>query len=104
MARLELTTVMPKLTLAGRFWDVSDHGGCLSMQPGTVLTLPAVGVLHLAEPTGEQRHQWPVELRWISSLSHSTFVGLRFAGGPQPSQTFLRDYMQSSWTDAVPGA
>ena len=37
-------------------------------------------------------------------LGESSFFGLRFLDGPLPSDTYLREFMQQSWTDEVPGS
>jgi len=103
-AKIELPGVAGSEPLGAHLWDVSDAGGCLALQAGCSLPAPGAALLSVCHPESRQWRQLRVELRWISNLSHGTFVGLRFAGGPLPQDFFLRDYMQCSWTDAVPGA
>ena len=103
-ARIELSGVAGAEPVRAHLWDVSDAGGCLALQGGCALAAPGAALLSVCHPESRQWRQLRVELRWISNLSHGTFVGVRFAGGPLPQDFFLRDYMQRSWTDAVPGA
>ncbi|MFM8936178.1 MAG: PilZ domain-containing protein [Vulcanococcus sp.] len=90
--------------IQAQLWDVSDEGGCLSIPGPCSLPVPGTAVLELSDPHSRQSKSLPVELRWISAIGHATFVGLRFVSGPLPSDSFLREYMQVSWTDAVPGS
>ena len=40
----------------------------------------------------------------MNALGESSFFGLRFLDGPLPSDTYLREFMQQSWTDQIPGS
>ena len=102
-ARLALTGAASPTEIQAHLWDVSDEGGCLSIAGVFSLAVPSSAVLELSDPATRQTRTLSVELRWISTLSHATFVGLRFVAGPLPADSFLREYMQTSWTDVVPG-
>jgi hypothetical protein len=102
-ATIELHGVTDVDPLAAHLWDVSDAGCCLAIKGSSSLMASGAALLNIFNPSSRQWRKLPVELRWISSLSHGTFVGARFTGGPLPQDIFLRDYMQRSWTDAVPG-
>ena len=102
MARLELLELAGGQPLVGRLWDVSAKGGCLAVPGARQLRLPARGSLQVHDPTSHERHLLEVELRWITPLSHTTFIGVLFVGGRSPAQTFLASYMRQSWTDKVP--
>ena len=102
-ARLALAGADGSSQIQAQLWDVSDEGGCLTIPGPCSLAAPTSAVLELGDPHTRQSKSLPVELRWVSTLSHATFVGLRFMAGPLPADSFLRDYMQASWTDAVPG-
>ena len=102
-ARLALNGPGSAAEIQAQLWDVSDEGGCLSIPGPCSVSVPGTAVLELRDPHTRQSKSLPVELRWTSTLSHATFVGLRFVAGPLPTDSFLREYMQVSWTDAVPG-
>ena len=102
MARLELLELAGGQPLVGRLWDISAKGGCLAVPGARQLRLPARGSLQVHDPTSHERHLLEVELRWITPLSHTTFIGVLFVGGRSPAQTFLASYMRQSWTDKVP--
>ncbi len=101
-ARLELIQVEAGPPMVGRLWDISSKGGCIAVPGARQLRLPAGGRLHVHDPMSHERHLLEVELRWSTALSHTTFIGVLFVGGPRPSQTFLASYMRYSWTDTVP--
>jgi hypothetical protein len=103
-ARLALVEGSAPAQILAQLWDVSDEGGCLTIPGPCSLLAPSSAVLELCDPHTRQSKAMPVELRWVSTLGHATFVGLRFVTGPLPADSFLRDYMQTSWTDAVPGS
>ena len=104
-AKLALASASDSSEIQAHLWDVSDEGGCLTISGSgpCALSAPSSAVLELSDPHTRQRKTLPVEVRWVSTLSHATFIGLRFVAGPLPADSFLREYMQSSWTDAVPG-
>lgn len=101
-ARLELEERAAGPPMVGRLWDISAKGGCIAIPGGRQMQLPARGQLHIHDPMSHERHLLAVELRWSVALSHTTFIGVMFIGGPKPSQTFLASYMSRSWPDAVP--
>ncbi len=90
--------------IQAHLWNVSDHGSCLTVQGPLPLTVPVPGQLEFAEPGGRGTRRLPAELRWISTVGEATFFGLRFLEGPLPADTHLREFMQQSWTDQVPGS
>jgi len=101
-ARLELIQVVVGPPMVGRLWDISAKGGCIAIPGPRQLPLPAGGRLYVHDPMSHDRHLLEVEVRWSTPLSHTTFIGVLFVGGPRPAQTFLASYMSRSWTDAVP--
>lgn len=103
-ARLESGSAEAFEVLRGQLWNISDRGGCLTLPPQCRLACPLTAVLTCCDPSTRQQHRFEVELRWISTVSHATFVGLFFRSGLLPQDSFLRDYMKSSWTDGVPAA
>jgi hypothetical protein len=40
----------------------------------------------------------------MNALGESSFFGLRFLYEPLQYPTYLREFMQQSWTDQVPGS
>ena len=102
-ATLTLNTAGTPAEIRGQLWDVSDQGGCFSIEGSCSVPVPGTAVLQLREPHSREGRTLPVELRWVSTVGHATFVGLRFTAGSLPADSFLREYMQVSWTDAVPG-
>jgi hypothetical protein len=102
-AKIELPSDTGAEPVSAHLWDISDAGGCLAVQGACTLAAPAAALLSICDPASRQCRQLRVELRWISNLSHGTFIGVRFAGAQLPQDIFLRDFMKSSWADAVPG-
>jgi hypothetical protein len=102
VARLELIQVLTGPPMVGRLWDVSTKGGCIALPGARQVRLPARGQLYLHDPMSHERHLLEVDLRWSTALSHTTFIGVLFVGGPRPAQTFLAGYMVQTWTEAVP--
>ena len=90
--------------IQAHLWNVSDHGSCLTVQGRLSLAAPVPGHLEFTEPGGRETRRLPAELRWTNILGESSFFGLRFLDGPLPSDTYLREFMQQSWTDEVPGS
>ena len=101
-ARLELIQAVAGPPMVGRLWDISTKGGCIAVPGARQVPLPSLGQLHVHDPMSHERHLLEVELRWSTALTHTTFIGVLFVGGPRPSQIFLASYMARSWTDAVP--
>jgi len=100
--QLELVALQNVEPMVGQLWDISQRGGCIVLPGLCRIAVPAESRLKLRDPMGHGLHELEADLRWCTPLSHSTFVGLQFTGGPAPSDTFLATYMQMSWTDAVP--
>jgi len=102
LARLQLIQVVEEPAMVGRLWDVSTNGGCIAVPGAHRVQLPARGQLYLHDPMSHERHLLEVDLRWSTALSHTTFIGVLFVGGPRPAQTFLAGYMGQTWTESVP--
>jgi len=100
--RLELISPRRAEPLPGQLWDISNSGGCVVLPGLRQIVVPAGSRLQLRDPMSHAVHWLEADLRWCSALSQSTFVGLRFTGGPAPSEIFLAAYMRTSWIDAVP--
>ena len=90
--------------IQAHLWNVSDHGSCLTVQGRLSLTAPVPGHLEFTEPGGRETRRLPAELRWMNTLGEASFLGLCFLEGPLPSDTYLREFMQQSWTDQIPGS
>ena len=101
-AKLELVVARSVEPLMGRLWDVSHNGGCLVLHGHRQIVVPVGSRLQIRDPTSHAVHHLEAELRWCAPLSHTTFVGMLFTGGPAPAETFLAAYMRSSWTEEVP--
>jgi len=101
-ARLELVALGSVDPLVGRLWDVSHKGGCIALHGHRQIVVPAGSRLQVRDPMSHAAHLLEAELRWCTPLSHSTFVGMLFTGGPSPAETFLAAYMRSSWTEEIP--
>ena len=102
--QLELVTDRSVGLLVGHLWDISHSGGCIALPGLQRIVVPAGSRLQLRDPLTQDLHRLEAELRWCTALSHSTFVGVLFTGGPSPADTFLAAYMRTSWTDAVPSS
>ena len=103
-ARFRAEAVPEAQAIQAHLWNVSEHGSCLTLQGRLSLATPVSGVLEFTEPGGRGARQLPAELRWMNTLGESSFLGLRFLEGPLPSDTYLREFMQQSWTDQIPGS
>jgi len=102
--QLELVQAQRVVPMVGRLWDISHSGGCIALPGFCQIVVPAGSRLTLRDPMSHAVHRLEAELRWCTALSHSTFVGLLFTGGPSPAETFLASYMRTSWTDAIPAS
>lgn len=102
-AQIQLAVDSEVEPVSAHLWDISDAGGCLAVQGDCTVAGSGDAVLSVCNPATRQWRRLRVELRWSSSLSQGTFVGIRFADGRLPQDIFLRDFMQRSWADAVPG-
>lgn len=103
-ARFQADNSAETPAIQAHLWNVSDHGSCLTVQGRLSLAAPVPGHLEFTEPGGRGTRRLPAELRWTNILGDSSFFGLRFLDGPLPSDTYLREFMQQSWTDQVPGS
>ena len=103
-ARFRAEAVPEAQAIQAHLWNVSEHGSCLTLQGRLSLATPVSGVLEFTEPGGRGARQLPAELRWTNTLGEASFFGLRFLDGPLPSDTYLREFMQQSWTDQIPGS
>lgn len=102
--QLELVTDRAAGLIVGHLWDISHSGACIALPGLRQIAVPAGSRLQLRDPLTHAVHRLEAELRWCTALSHSTFVGVLFTGGPCPAETFLSAYMRTSWTDAVPSS
>jgi len=103
-ARFQADNSAETPAIQAHLWNVSEHGSCLTVQGPLPLTAPVLGQLEFTEPGGRGTRRLPAELRWISTVGEATFFGLRFLKVPLPADTHLREFMQQSWTDQVPGS
>ena len=103
-ARFRAEAVPEAQAIQAHLWNVSEHGSCLTLQGRLSLATPVSGVLEFTEPGGRGARQLSAELRWTNTLGEASFFGLRFLEGPLPSDTYLREFMQQSWTDQIPGS
>jgi len=103
-ARFRAEAVPEAPVIQAQLWNVSEHGSCLTLQGRLSLATPVSGVLEFTEPGGRGARQLPAELRWMNTLGEASFLGLRFLEGPLPSDTYLREFMQQSWTDQIPSS
>jgi len=103
-ARFRAESTSETQAIQAHLWNVSEHGSCLTVQGRLSLAAPVSGHLEFTEPAGRETRRLPAELRWTNILGESSFFGLRFLEGPLPSDTYLREFMQQSWTDQIPGS
>jgi len=103
-ARFRAEAVPEAQAIQAHLWNVSEHGSCLTLQGRLSLATPVSGHLEFTEPGGRETRRLPAELRWTNTLGEASFFGLRFLDGPLPSDTYLREFMQQSWTDQIPSS